>query len=118
MTEPPTLTIPPAIVGLDATQAQRTSAGLDLRVTGFDNTRTASKITFTFFDQGGTTLSPGAITVDGFAAFQQFFAASDLGGVFALHAFISVMGNPAQVRPLRSKSRMQQEPLRRADYAS
>jgi hypothetical protein len=96
-TEQSTLTIPPAIVGLDATRAQRTSGGLDLRITGFDNTRTASKITFTFFDQGGTRLSPGAITVDGSAAFQQFFASSDLGGVFALHAFIPVMGNPAQV---------------------
>jgi hypothetical protein len=98
-----TRTIPPAMIGLDATQAQRTSAGLDLRVTGFDNTRTASKITFTFFDQGGTTLSPGAITVDSSAAFQQFFAASDLGGVFALHAFIPVMGNPAQVAAVEVK---------------
>jgi hypothetical protein len=92
-----TRTIPPAIVGLETTQAQRTSAGLDLRVTGFDNTRTASKITFTFFDQAGHTLNPGAISVDSSAAFQQFFAASDLGGVFALHAFIPVMGNPALV---------------------
>jgi hypothetical protein len=61
------------------------------------------KITFTFFDQGGTTLSPGAITVDGSAAFQQFFAASDLGGVFALHAFTPVMGNPAQVAAVEVK---------------
>jgi hypothetical protein len=98
-----TFTIPPATIGLDATQAQRTSAGLDLRVTGFDNTRTASKITFTFFDQAGTALSPGAITVDSSAAFQQFFAASDLGGVFALHAFIPVMGNPAQVAAVEVK---------------
>jgi hypothetical protein len=98
-----TRTIPPAIVGLDTTQAQRTSAGLDLRVTGFDNTRTASKITFTFFDQGGTTLSPGAISVDSSAAFQQFFAASDLGGVFALHAFVPVMGSAAAVAAVEVK---------------
>jgi ASPM-SPD-2-Hydin domain-containing protein len=102
-TEQSTLTIPPAIVGFDATQAQRTSAGLDLRVTGFDNTRTASKITFTCFDQKGTTLNPGAITVDISAAFQQFFASSDLGGVFALHAFIPVIGSAAQVAAVEVK---------------
>jgi hypothetical protein len=98
-----TVTIPPAAVELDTTQAQRTSAGLDLRITGFDNMRTASKITFTFFDQGGRALNPGAMTVDSAAAFQQFFDSSDLGGVFALHAFIPVIGNPAQVAAVEVK---------------
>jgi hypothetical protein len=54
-------------------------------------------MTFTFFDQSGATLTPGAITVDGIAAFQQYFYSSDEGGVFALHAFFPVTGNPAQV---------------------
>jgi hypothetical protein len=102
-TEQSTLTIPPAVVGLEATQAQRTSAGIDLRITGFDNTRTISKITFTCFDQSGTALNPGAITVDASAAFRQFFASSDLGGAFALHAFIPVLGNPAQVAAVEVK---------------
>jgi hypothetical protein len=48
-------------------------------------------------------LNPGAITVDASAAFQQFFASSDLGGVFALHAFIPVLGNPAQVAGVEVK---------------
>ncbi len=65
--------------------------------------RTASKITFTFFDQNGNTLSPDAITVDSSAAFQQFFSSSDLGGLFALHAFIPVMGKPAQVDSVEVK---------------
>ena len=92
-----TLTIAPAVVGVDSTKAQRTSAGLDLQIEAFDNTRSASKITFTFFDQSGVTLPPGPITVDSTAAFQQFFGTSDLGGVFNLHAFIPVNGNPNQV---------------------
>jgi hypothetical protein len=92
-----TLTIAPAIVGVDSSQAQRTSAGLDLVINAFDNTRTSSTMTFTFFDQSGATLTPGAITVDGIAAFQQYFYSSDEGGVFALHAFFPVTGNPAQV---------------------
>lgn len=92
-----TLTIAPALVGLDSSQAQRTSAGLDLRLDAFDNTRSTSSMTFTFFDQGGTQLPPGAISVDASGALGQFFASSDLGGVFSLHAFFPVNGNPAQV---------------------
>ncbi|HXI41064.1 MAG TPA: choice-of-anchor D domain-containing protein [Bryobacteraceae bacterium] len=96
-TEQSMLTIPRAIVEVDTAQAQHTSAGLDVRVSGFDNTRTISKIIFTCFDRKGTALNPGAITVDTSAAFQEFFASSDLGGVFALHAFIPVIGRAAQV---------------------
>lgn len=92
-----TLIIAPAVVGFDSRQAQRTSAGLDLRLDAFDNTRSTSSMTFTFFDQGGTTLPPGAITVDESAALGTFFASSDLGGVFSLHAFFPVNGNPGQV---------------------
>jgi len=96
-TEHATLTLPRAPIGLDSTRTQRTSAGLDLQINAFDNTRSASKLTFTFYDQAGSALSPGAITVDGAAAFQQYFAPSTLGGVFGLHAFFPVHGNPGQV---------------------
>jgi hypothetical protein len=98
-----TLTIAPAVVGFDTSQAQRTSAGLDLRLDDFDNTRSTSSMTFTFFDQGGTPLAPGAITVDESAALGQFFAGSDLGGVFGMHAFFPVNGNPAQVASVEVK---------------
>jgi hypothetical protein len=95
--EQQTLTIPTAAVGVDSTKAQRTSAGLDLVITAFDNTRSVSKLTYTFFDQTGATLPPGAITIDSSASFQQFFSSSDLGGVFSLHGFFPVIGNPNQV---------------------
>jgi hypothetical protein len=98
-----TLTIAPAAVGFDSSQAQRTSAGLDLRLNAFDNTRSATSMTFTFFDQSGASLPPGAITVDASAALAQFFASSDLGGVFSLHAFFPVNGNPAQVGSMEVK---------------
>jgi Abnormal spindle-like microcephaly-assoc'd, ASPM-SPD-2-Hydin len=98
-----TLTIAPAVVGFDSNQAQRTSAGLDLRLAAFDNTRSTSSMTFTFFDQSGASLPPGAITVDASAALGHFFASSDLGGVFGLHAFFPVNGNPAQVAAVEVK---------------
>jgi hypothetical protein len=98
-----TLPIAPAVVGFDSSQAQRTSAGLDLRLAAFDNTRSTSSMTFTFFDQGGNSLPPGAISVDASGALGQFFASSDLGGVFGLHAFFPVNGNPAQVATVEVK---------------
>ena len=97
-TETKTLTIASAAVTIDSSQAQRTSAGLNLLIDAFDNTRSASKMIFTFFDQNGNTFSPGAITVDSSSAFQQFFASSDEGGMFALQAFFPVMvGTPSLV---------------------
>lgn len=96
-TQTQTLTIPPAVAGIDSSQAQRTSAGLDLVINAFDNTRSASNMTFTFFDQSGATLTPGAITVNSVAAFQQYFYSSNEGGVFSMHAFFPVTGSPAQV---------------------
>jgi hypothetical protein len=97
-TETKTLTIASAAVTIDSSQAQRTSAGLNLLIDAFDNTRSASKMIFTFFDQSGNTLNPGAIPVDGSSAFQKFFASSDEGGVFALQAFFPVtVGTPSLV---------------------
>jgi hypothetical protein len=97
LTATKTITIARAPVGFDSSQAQRTSAGLDLRIDAFDNTRSASKLIFTFLDRNGATLNSGAMTVDRSADFQQFFGSSDLGGVFSLHAFFPVIGDPAQV---------------------
>lgn len=92
-----TLTIPPVIISVDSTTAQRTSAGLDLRINGFDNTHSASQLTFRFYDLNGNLLNPGAIVVNASNSFAEFFNASDLGGVFALHAFFPVNGDPGQV---------------------
>jgi len=98
LTETYSLVIPPATPGIDTVTAQYTSGGLSVQLTGFDNTRTASTMTFTFLDANGNTLNSGAITADGTSAFQQFFATSEEGGMFALNAFFPVTsGNPQQV---------------------
>jgi hypothetical protein len=93
-----TLTIAPAVADIESGQAQRTSGGLDVQFQGFDNTQSASTVTFTFLDVNGAVLSGGAIAMDTAADFQQFFASSDEGGVFALDAFFPVTaGMPSQV---------------------
>jgi hypothetical protein len=64
---------------------------------GFDNTRTAGPLTFTFFDLAGNAVAPGAIRADATASFASYFQSSGLGGVFLLRAVFPVTGDPSQV---------------------
>ena len=89
--------IAPAAIGVAAVTGTRQTAGVSVNVTGFDNTRTAGMLSFTFYDSAGNTIPPGAINYDGTAAFATYFAASDDGGQFALAAYFPVSGDPSQV---------------------
>src|ERR1035438_8774489 len=44
------ITILPAVVGVTAVQGVRSSGSVEVDLTGFDNTRSAGALTFTFFD--------------------------------------------------------------------
>ena len=92
-----TVTILSASVGIALVQGVRSAAGVEVRVTGFDNTRTAGPLTFTFFDAAGNAVAPGAIHADATPGFASYFQNSGLGGVFLLTAAFPVTGNPSQV---------------------
>jgi hypothetical protein len=104
-TPPPTMvTIPAAVVGIDAAVAARnaacdpalvycTTTNVQLQVNGWDNTRSISQAVFNFFDSAGNGIAPTNITVATGAAFQQYFPGSDLGGVFGLTAFFPITGD-------------------------
>jgi len=113
-----TVTIPAALVKVDAAVAVRnaacdpalvycTTANVQLQVNGWDNTRSASQLVFSFFDSSGNAIAPGNITAtevyfNGLelptaTAFQQYFAGSDMAGVFGLSAFFPVNGDSSQV---------------------
>jgi hypothetical protein len=92
-----TITILPATVGIASVQGVRSAAGIEVQVTGFDNTRTAGPLTFTFFDATGNAVAPGAVRTDATARFASYFQNSGLGGVFLLTAVFPVTGNPAQI---------------------
>jgi hypothetical protein len=62
-------------------------------VNGWDNTRSASQLVFSFFYASGNAIAPGNIAVNAAAAFQSYFPGSDLGGVFGLTAFFPVTGD-------------------------
>ena len=86
--------VPP---GVSAIQAVRTAAGLEIRITGFDNTRSLGSLTFTFYDAAGNPIAPGAIRADAAKDFASYFASSGLGGIFQLRAVFPVNGNASGV---------------------
>jgi hypothetical protein len=102
------VTIPAALVGIDAAVAARnvecdpglvycTTTNVQLQINGWDNTRSISQLVFSFFDSSGNPISPGNITVAAATAFQQYFTSSDMAGVFGLSAFFPVNGNSDEV---------------------
>jgi hypothetical protein len=87
------LAIAPAAIILDTAHAVRRVGNLDVSMTGLDNTYTASQLAFTFYDKNGTMMQPGVIRVDAAPDFRLYFAASQVGGQFALLATFPVTGD-------------------------
>jgi hypothetical protein len=92
-----TITILPTTVGITSVQGVRSTAGIQVQVTGFDNTHSAGPLTFTFFDAAGNAIAPGAISTNATASFSSYFQNSGMGGVFLLTAVFPVTGNPSQI---------------------
>jgi hypothetical protein len=85
----------PAVVGLTAVQGVRSSGSVEVDLTGFDNTRTAGALTFTFFDINGNELV-APIQADGSSDFAAYFQNS-AGGTFELKAVFPVTGDTSQI---------------------
>ena len=75
----------------------RLTEEIDVTISGFDNTYSASQLVFTFYDAKGNVIQPGATSVDATSIFQNYFASSTVGGMFALLAQFPVTGNEALV---------------------
>jgi hypothetical protein len=97
-----------AAIGVDAAVAARnvqcaptllycTATNIELQLNGWDNTRSISQLEFSFFHAAGNAIAPGTISVAAASAFQHYFAASTLGGVFGVHALFPVNGDSNQV---------------------
>lgn len=91
------VTIDAAPVGISGVQWMRSSGTIEVQVTGFDNTRTAGALAFTFFDGLGNTIAPGTIRTDVSSIFRQFYQTSDSGGSFLLRAVFPVTGDAGQI---------------------
>ena len=89
--------IAPAVVSLAKSEGARAAASVEVRLTGYDNTRTTGPLAFTFFDQAGNPIAPGTIRFDAATVFQEFYRTSDMGGMFLLRAVFPVSGDGSRV---------------------
>lgn len=88
----------PALVSLDAARASRRLNDLDIQFSGFDNTYSAGRFSFTFFDRQGNRLGSAAAldaSQDFRGYFQQF--QREIGSSFLLRISFPVSGDAAQV---------------------
>ena len=92
-----TVAIPPDRIVVDSASSIRSATGLEIQVTGFDTSRSASRLSFTFYDRAGQTIAPGAIQADATAAFRQYFETTEFGGLFRSRAVFPVNGNVLQI---------------------
>lgn len=84
--------IAPQPVHFDRVKAVKNASMLEVEITGYDNTRSASQLAFTFYTAKGEPVQPGAIRVDGTNDFRRFFENSPAGGAFTLKAIFPVAG--------------------------
>jgi hypothetical protein len=97
------VTIAAAAVTLSASQATRSAGTVVVQLTGFDNTRSVSRLVYTFYDASGNTIAPGALTVDSAADFTRFFQGSSAGGNFQLVATFPVTGDATKVAAFQAQ---------------
>jgi hypothetical protein len=91
------VTIAPVPPGIATAQGVRSAGTVEVRITGFDNTRSLGTLSFTFYDATGNPIAPGAIRADAAADFARYFADSGLGGVFLVRAVFPVTGDATLV---------------------
>ncbi|MGE5645773.1 MAG: hypothetical protein ACM336_08275 [Acidobacteriota bacterium] len=87
----------PSVISMDQIRGTRAAGELRVAVSAFDNTRTASKVKFKFFDSAGRALGSGEMAADVTAQFRQYFEHPELGGMFVLRATFPVTGDTSQV---------------------
>jgi hypothetical protein len=93
-----TIDILPAPVALTSSSAVRESPALVVMLTGYDNTYSAGKLSFTFYSTTGAVITPGGIITDETQAFEQyFFNRNSYGGAFQLQASFPVTGDVTTV---------------------
>ncbi len=92
-----TLTITRAAVNIGTATSVRRLGAVDVSVTAFDNTYSASELAFTFFDKAGATMQPGVIRVDASSDFRLYFGSTKAGGMFGMLATFPVTGDTSQI---------------------
>lgn len=95
-------TIAPEQIRIISSKAVRQAPNLVLTFEGYDNTYSAGKLSFSFYDASGHLISPSPIAVNALTEFHQyFFGPNDVGGAFSMQAKFPVLnGDAAQIGPV------------------
>jgi hypothetical protein len=91
-----TMTIPPAPIEVDNATGTARAGALDVQVWGFDNTYTAGKMSFQFYDAAGNVIAPGPVPADFTPQFQTYFSTTT-GSAFQMRVTFPVTGDSTQV---------------------
>lgn len=91
-----TIRISPLPVVLTEAKAAVSSANAQVTLTGFDTSRSASKLSFTFYLKSGQPASPGRIDVDVRGAFGDYYKTVS-GSIFGLRAHFPVSGTHTEL---------------------
>jgi hypothetical protein len=92
-----TFPIAAAPLGVDSATAVRRTGNIDIALTGYDNTGTAGRFAFTFYDSTGAAVQPGAIAADWTGSFANYFKTSKAGGSFSMRATFPVFGDVGKI---------------------
>ena len=94
-----TYTITPAPVQITAVTATNQNPYLVVNMTGYDNTYSAGKMSFTFFDSTGAALMAQPVPVDAVTEFRDFFSSSSsqTGGAFTLQLKFPITGDITKI---------------------
>ena len=88
-------TIAPAVVGIDLVLLEPAPNGVLVTIDGFDNTRTASTVSFTFYDAASHQIGQ-PIPVNASPQFQSYFPNAGTG-LFGLKQAFSVTGDVSAI---------------------
>jgi hypothetical protein len=95
---PESYTIAPTSTVVTKSTRVSTAATTVVTIEGYDNTRSVSGISFTFYTASGAVVSPGAMTLDVTKDFASYFQANgQIGGSFSLTATFPVSGDISQI---------------------
>src|SRR5579883_245341 len=91
-------TITSAEIHISSATAQRQSPNLVVTVNGYDNTYSAGKMSFTFYDLKGKVINSTPLAVDSTTTFHDyFFTNNEAGGAFAMQATFPVTGDVSEI---------------------
>jgi hypothetical protein len=92
-----TIVISPSTIAIDTVTASNQRLGeLDIEVIGFDNTYSAGKMAFTFFDTAGNQVG-SSVAADFSTQFKTYFGTQTTGSAFLMRVSFPVIGDQTKI---------------------